>query len=139
MKQKELAEKYGVTPFKIGKIRKIVCSDEDYCEKTRELTLEGAKKIEDYFKKEDDKIIQPKFVKVQALSPTPNPLFWYCKLLEKPVRKITVSIPHSRRGVMRANLVFNAQVINKNNENFYRDEIIYKREFEREQRNKEVR
>ena len=139
MKQKELAEKYGVTAPKIGKIRKEVCNDEDYCTKTRELTDSGVAKIEEYFNKQDDAIIEPQFVRVQALDSTPNPLFWFCKLLEKPVRKVRVSIPHTHRGIMRRNLIFKAQVINKNDENFYRHEVIYKREFQREQRLKEIR
>lgn len=139
MKQKELAEKYGVTPTQIGKIRKEVCSDEDYCTKTRELSNFGVAKIEQHFKEKDDAIIEPQFVRVQALSPTPNPLFWFCKLLEKPVRKVRVSIPHTHKGAIRPNLIFKAQVINKNDENFYRHEIIYRREFQREQRLKEIR
>ncbi len=139
MKQKELAKKYGITPMQIGKIRKKVCNDEDYCTKTKELSNFGVSKIENYFKEKDDAIIQPQFVRVQALSPTPNPLFWFCKLLEKPVRKVRVSIPHTHKEAIRPQLIFKAQVINKNDENFYRHEIIYRREFQREQRLKEIR
>ena len=139
MKQKQLAEIYGVTAPKIGVLRKKLCDAEDYCEKTKELTEGGVAKIASYFKKEDDAIIEPKFVRVQALFPTPNRLFWYCKLLEKPVRKIKVSIPSTHLGVMRPQLVFKAQEIEKNNEKFYRHEIIYKREFQRDQRIKKVR
>jgi len=139
MKQKELAEIYGVTAPKIGVLRKKLCDAEDYCEKTKELTLSGVAKITSYFEKKDDAIIEPKFVRVQALSPTPNRLFWYCKLLEKPIRKIKVSIPSTHLSVMRPQLVFKAQEIEKNNEKFYRHEIIYKREFQRDQRIKKVR
>lgn len=138
MKAKELAEKYGVTPMQIGKIRKEVCSDEDYCTKTREISNFGVSKIDEYFKKKDDAILEPKLVRVQVLNPTPNPLFWFCKLLEKPVRKVIVNVPHTHRGVMRRNLIFKAQVINKSGEDFYRHEIIYKREIIRQERIKKV-
>ena len=139
MKQKELAEIYGVTAPKIGVLRKKLCNADDYCEKTKELTESGVAKIAEHFNEKDDAIIEPKFVRVQALHPTPNRLFWYCKLLEKPVRKVRVSIPSTHLSAIRPQLVFKAQEIEKNNEKFYRHEIIYKREFQREQRIKEVR
>jgi hypothetical protein len=138
MKQKELAEKYGVTAPQIGKLRKKLCKAEDYCEKTKTLTTEGVAKIDNYFAEKDDNAIEPKFVRVQALSPTPNRLFWYCKLLEKPVRKVKVSIPSTHLTSIRPQLVFKAQEIEKNNEKFYRHEIIHKREVQREQRAKKV-
>jgi hypothetical protein len=138
MKAKELAEKYGVTPMQIGKIRKEMCSDEDYCTKTREISDLGVSKINQYFEKRDDEILEPKFVRVQVLDPMPNPLFWYCKLLEKPVRKVRVNVPHTHRGLMRKNLIFKAQVINKGGEDFYRHEIIYQREIIRQERIKKV-
>lgn len=134
MKQKELAEKYGVTPMQIGKIRKEVCDASDYCEKTRELSPEGAKKIDKYIKKKDDKIIEPKFVNVQALRSCLNNLFWECKLLDKNPKKIIVSIPNTHISLIRPNLLFKAQEIEKNNEKFYRHEIIYRREFIRNQK-----
>jgi len=138
MKAKELAEKYGVTPMQIGKIRKEMCSDEDYCTKTREISDLGVSKINQYFEKKDDEILEPKFVRVQVLDPMPNPLFWYCKLLEKPVRKVRVNVPHTHKGLMRKNLIFKAQVINKGGEDFYRHEIIYQREIIRQERIKKV-
>lgn len=138
MKAKELAEKYGVTPMQIGKIRKKVCSDEDYCTKTREISNFGVSKINEYFKKQDDGVLKPNFVKVQVLAQTPNPLFWYCKLLEKPVRKVRVNVPYTHGGLMRRNLIFKAQVINKGGEDFYRHEIIYQREIIRQERIKKV-
>lgn len=138
MKAKELAEIYGVTPTQIGKLRKAICNAEDYNEKTRDILPHGVKKIKDYFKKEDDKIIEPQFVRVQALFPTPSPLFYYCKLLEKPTCKIRVAIPATHRGMMRNNLIFKAQVIEKNGEKFYRHEVVYKREQERQKRLQEV-
>ena len=139
MKQKELAEIYGVTAPKIGVLRKKLCNAEDYCEKTKELTESGVAKIASYFEKEDDAIIEPKFVRVQALHTTPNRLFWFCKLLEKPIRKIRVAIPSTHVSSIRPQMIFKAQEIEKNNEKFYRHEIIYKREFQREQRIKEIR
>lgn len=138
MKAKELAEKHGVTPMQIGKIRKKMCSDEDYCTKTREISDLGVSKINQYFEKKDDEILEPKFVRVQVLAPMPNPLFWYCKLLEKPVRKVRVNVPHTHKGSMRRNLIFKAQVINKGGEDFYRHEIIYQREIIRQERIKKV-
>ena len=139
MKQKELAEIYGVTAPKIGVLRKKLCDAEDYCEKTKELTESGVAKIASYFKKEDDAIIEPKFVRVQALHTTPNRLFWFCKLLEKPIRKIRVAIPSTHVPSIRPQMIFKAQEIEKSNEKFYRHEIIYKREFQRDQRIKKVR
>lgn len=139
MKQKELAEIYGVTAPKIGVLRKKLCDAEDYCEKTKELTESGVAKIASYFEKEDDAIIEPKFVRVQALHTTPNRLFWFCKLLEKPIRKIRVAIPSTHVSSIRPQMIFKAQEIEKNNEKFYRHEIIYKREFQRDQRIKKVR
>ena len=139
MKQKELAEIYGVTAPKIGVLRKKLCDAEDYCEKTKELTESGAAKIASYFEKEDDAIIEPKFVRVQALHTTPNRLFWFCKLLEKPIRKIRVAIPSTHVPSIRPQMIFKAQEIEKSNEKFYRHEIIYKREFQRDQRIKKVR
>lgn len=139
MKQGKLAEIYGVTAPKIGMLRKKLCNAEDYCEKTKELTESGVDKIVSYFNEKDDSIIEPKFVGVQAIRPTPNRLFWYCKLLEKPIRKIKVAIPSTHLGAIRPQLVFKAQEIEKNNEKFYRHEIIYKREFQREKRVKEIR
>jgi hypothetical protein len=139
MKQKELAEIYGVTAPKIGVLRKKLCDAEDYCEKTKELTESGVAKIASYFEKKDDAIIEPKFVRVQALHTTPNRLFWFCKLLEKPIRKIRVAIPSTHVSSIRPQMIFKAQEIEKNNEKFYRHEIIYKREFQREQRIKEIR
>ena len=139
MKQKELAEIYGVTAPQIGVLRKKLCNAEDYCEKTKELTESGVAKIASYFEKEDDAIIEPKFVRVQALHTTPNRLFWFCKLLEKPIRKIRVAIPSTHVSSIRPQMIFKAQEIEKNNEKFYRHEIIYKREFQRDQRIKKVR
>jgi hypothetical protein len=139
MKQKELAEIYGVTAPKIGVLRKKLCNAEDYCEKTKELTESGVAKIAEHFKDADDAIIEPKFVRVQALHTTPNRLFWFCKLLEKPIRKIRVAIPSTHVPSIRPQLIFKAQEIEKDNEKFYRHEIIYKREFQREQRTKKVR
>lgn len=128
MKQKELAEKYGVTPQMIGKIRKQVCDPEDYDPKTREVSDKGCQKIGEYFHEEDEKIIQPKFVKVQVISEAPNPMFLFCKRLEKPIKKVAVSIPASHIGQLRTHLVFNAQEIEKAGEKFYRHEDLYKRE-----------
>ena len=34
MKQKELADRYEVTPQRIGQIRKKICDNDDYCKKT---------------------------------------------------------------------------------------------------------
>ena len=138
MKAKELAEIYGVTPTQIGKIRKKVCNEEDYLEKTRDILPSGLKKIKKHFEEQDDRVLSPKFVRVQCLSPTPNFLFFFCKLLDSPVRKVTVAIPQTHRGEMRMGLVFNAQVIEKNGEKFYRHEVIYKREQERQKRFQEV-
>ncbi len=138
MKQSELAKKYGITPQKVGQIRKKHCNKSDFCETTKELTPEGVKKIQDLLEENDDSVLQPKFVRVQALSPTPNDNFYYCKLLEKPVRKVRVAIPATHRGSIRPNLVFKAQVIEKGDEKFYRHEIIYKREFDRQERIKKV-
>ncbi len=138
MKQKELADKYGVTPQKIGQIRKKVCSDEDYCTKTKELSNFGVSKIENYFKEKDDKILEPQFVRVQIIAPTPNPLFYYCKRLDPPSRKVIVAIPSTHTNAMRPQLVFKAQVIEKSDEQFYRHEIIYQREFNRQKEIKEA-
>lgn len=138
MKQKELADKYGVTPQKIGQIRKKVCEDEDYCIKTKNLSPEGIKKIEDYFEEKDNKILEPQFVRVQAISPTPNPLFYSCKRLDPPVRRVTVAIPSTHIRAIRPRLVFKAQVIEKSNEKFYRHEVIYQREFNRQKRIEEA-
>lgn len=139
MKAKEIAEKYGVTPQQVGKLRRELCTEEDYDTKTREIQPSGVLKIEKHFEKHDDEILEPKFVRVQVLSPTPNSLFYYCKLLEKPTRKIRVAIPMTHRELMRPMLVFNAQVIEKGGEKFYRHEIIYKRERNRQERIKKVR
>ena len=138
MKQKELADKYGVTPQKIGQIRKKVCEDEDYCIKTKILSPEGIKKIEDYFKEKDDKILEPQFIRVQIIAPTPNPLFYFCKRLDPPAKKVIVAIPSTHIRAMRPQLVFKAQVIEKSDEQFYRHEIIYQREFNRQKGIKEA-
>ena len=139
MKQSELAKKHGITPQKVGQMRKKYCIKADFCEKTNTLKPSGVLKIEKHLKKEDDDILEPKFVRVQAISETPNRLFWYCKLLEKPVRKVKVAIPSTHVSAIRPQLIFKAQEIEKSNEKFYRHEIIYKREFLREQRIKKVR
>ena len=76
MKQKELAEIYGITPQRVGQIRKKHCDEDDFCEETKSLTPKGVKKIEDYLKKEDDSILEPKLVKVQCLRPCSNDFFW---------------------------------------------------------------
>ena len=138
MKQKELANKYGVTPMRIGQIRKKVCKDEDYCTKTRNLTPEGVKKIEDYFDQRDTEILKPKFVRVQIVAPTANPLFYFCKRLDPPRRKVIVAIPSTHINTMRPQLIFKAQIIEKSDEQFYRHEIIYQREFNRQKGFKEV-
>jgi len=138
MKQKELADKYGVTPQKIGQIRKKVCNDEDYCSKTKILSPEGIKKIEDYFDEKDDKILEPQFVRVQIIAPTPNPLFYFCKRLAPPTRKVIVTIPSTHTNAMSPQLVFKAKVIEKSGEHFYRHEIIYQREFNRQKGIKEA-
>lgn len=138
MKQSELAKKYGITPQKVGQIRKKCCIKDDFCEKTKELTPEGVQKIENFLDKQDDSIIEPKFVRVQAIQSTPNPLFWFCKILEKPVRKVRVAIPSTHIRSIRPQLIFKAQEIEKLNEKFYRHEIVHKREIQREQRIKEI-
>ena len=131
MKQKELADRYEVTPQRIGQIRKKICDNDDYCKKTRTLTPEGVAKIEEYFKIQDNKIIEPNFVRVQVLSPCPNPLFFFCKLLDGVKRKVIVAIPSTHRGSFRTGHVFKAQVIEKAGEPFYRHELLYKREQQR--------
>jgi hypothetical protein len=138
MKAKELANKYGVTPSQVGKIRKEVCTEGEYDPQTREILPSCVQKIDEHYKKQDDSVLDPKFVRVQALSPTPNDNFYYCKLLEKPVRKVRVAIPATHRELMRPNLIFKAQVIEKGGEKFYRHEIIYKREFDRQERIKKI-
>jgi len=138
MKQSDLAKKHGITPQRVGQLRKKHCNSNDFCEKTRTLTEEGVNKIEKQLKIMDDKILEPKFVKVQAISRTPNMLFWYCKLLEKPTRKVKVAVPLNYLSEIRPQLVFKAQEIEKCNEKFYRHEVIYKREFLREQRAKAI-
>lgn len=138
MKAKELADKYGVTPTQIGKIRKKVCTSDQYDPQTREILPSCVRKIDEHYEDQDDGILKPKFVRVQALSPTPNDNFYYCKLLEKPVRKVRVAIPATHRAAIRPNLVFKAQVIEKGDEKFYRHEIIYKREFDRQERIKKI-
>jgi hypothetical protein len=138
VKAKEIAEIYGVTPMQVGKIRKKVCDEGDYLEKTRHILPSGVKKIKKYFKEKDDNAIKPKFVKVQALSPTPSPLFYYCKKLDKPICKVRVAIPTTHRNMMRGGIIFKAQEIEKNGEKFYRHEVVYRREQERQKRLQEV-
>ena len=132
MKQKELAEKHGLTPQRIGQIRKKVCSDEDYCTKTKELTNFGVAKIEDYLKKQDDSILELKLVKVQCLAPCLNEMFWECKLFGETPKKVIVAIPSTHLSSMRPHMVFKAQEIQKGNEKFYRHEIILQREINRQ-------
>jgi hypothetical protein len=139
MKAKEIAEKYGVTPQAVGKLRKELCTEEEYDPKTREIQSSGVKKIENHFNKEDDKILEPQFVRVQVLAPTLNPLFCYCKLLEKPTRKVRVAIPSTHKSLIKPRLIFKAQVIEKGGEKFYRHEIIYKREYDRQKRTQKLR
>tara|TARA_R110002153_G_scaffold51017_3_gene143541 strand:+ start:2691 stop:3098 length:408 start_codon:yes stop_codon:yes gene_type:complete len=134
MKQKELAEKYGITPQRVGQIRKKHCDEDDFCEETKSLTPKGVKKIEDYLKKEDDSILEPKLVKVQCLRPCSNDFFWECKLFGKSPKKIIVAIPPTHRSTMRPNLIFKAQEIEKSNEKFYRHEIILQRELNRQKK-----
>jgi hypothetical protein len=134
MKQKELAEKHGLTPQRIGQIRKKTCSDEDYCTETKELTNFGVAKIEDYLKKQDDSILEPKLVKVQCLRPCLNEMFWECKLFDKSPKKVIVAIPSTHISAMRPQMLFNAQEIQKGKEKFYRHEIILQREINRQKR-----
>ena len=138
MKAKEIAEKYGVTPAKVGKLRKELCTDEEYDPKTREIQPSGVLKIEKHFKKQDEEILEPKFVRVQVIARTLNPLFYFCKVLEKPTRKVRVAIPSTHMELIRPMLIFNAQVIEKGSEKFYRHEIIYKREKNRQERIKNL-
>ena len=132
MKQKELAEKHGVTPQRIGQIRKKQCNSDDFCEKTKSLMPSGVKKIEDYLKDQDDNIIEPKLVKVQCLRPCLNEMFWECKLFDKTPRKVIVAIPSTHISVIRPQMLFNAQEIEKGKEKFYRHEIILQRELNRQ-------
>jgi hypothetical protein len=135
MKASELAEKYGVTAQKIGILRKLLCNDEDFCTKSREITPEGVKKIDEHFNLEDDKILEPQFVRVQLIGSCPNPYFVQCKLLEgKNKHKVTVAIPSTHMGSFRDGQIFKAQVIEKENEKFYRHEVLYKREEQRLQK-----
>lgn len=132
MKAKELAKKYGVTAQKIGIIRKSLCNDEDFCTKSREITESGVKKIEEHFNKEDDKILEPQFVRVQLIRSCPNPYFVQCKLIDaKNKRKVIVAMPATHIGSFRERQIFRAQVIEKQGEKFYRHEILYKRDEQR--------
>ena len=87
----------------------------------------------------DDAILEPRYVRVQVLHPAPSGLFFYCKKLERPTRKVCVAVPNTHTSLMREGLVFKAQVIEKNGEEFYRHEIIQKREEQREKRIQEIR
>jgi hypothetical protein len=138
MKQSDLAKKHGITPQRVGQLRKKHCNSEDFCEETRTLTPLGVKKIEEQLGIVDNEILEPKFVRVQVIEATSNPLFFYCKLLEKPYKKVCVSVPYTHTQSTRPQLIFKAQVIQKNNEKFYRHEIIYKRELQRIQRLKKA-
>lgn len=138
MKAKEIAEIYGLTPLQVGKIRKKVCNEEDYLEKTRHILPSGVKKIKEYLNKKDSDALTPKFVRVQVIDSTPNPMFFNCKLLEKPVKKVRVSVPYTHTNLMRRGLIFKAQVITKNDEDFYRHEIIHTREINRQKRIQEI-
>lgn len=138
MKQSDLAKKHGITPQRVGQLRKKYCDPKDFCKETKMLTQEGVEKIEKQLGVGDDDVLKPKFVRVQALGATPNPLFFYCKLLEKPYRKVCVSVPSTHTALIRPQLVFKAQVIEKNNEKFYRHEVIYKRELQRVERLKKA-
>lgn len=138
MKAKEIGELYDLTPLQVGKIRKMVCDEEDYNEKTRDILPSGVKKIKKHLKGCDDKILKPQFVRVQALSPTPSPLFYYCKKLDKPSCKVRVAIPTTHRSIIRKGIIFKAQEIEKSGEKFYRHEVVYRREQERQKRLQKV-
>ena len=134
MKAKEIGKIYGLTPLQVGKIRKKVCNEDDYLEKTRHILPSGVRKIKEYLDKRDDDALTPKFVRVQVLDASINPLFFECKRLEKPIKKVRVSVPTTHTHLMRRGLIFKAQVITKNGEDFYRHEIIHTREINRQKR-----
>lgn len=139
MKASELAKKYDCTHQRISVLRKKLCNPEDFCEETKEILRSGVEKIEKHFSAEDDDALEPKYVRVQVLHPAPSGLFFYCKKLDRPTRKVCVAVPNTHTSSMRMGLIFKAQVIQKNGEEFYRHEVIQKREEQRQKRFQKIR
>jgi hypothetical protein len=122
MKQGELAKELGKTPMEIGRLRKKLCTEDEYDESTKMLSASGIKKIQDYC---DDLVIQPQFVKVRVLEFANNPKFVICRTLEgTKSKKARVCIPANIKSSLRVNHVFNAQVINFEDQDYYRHEKL---------------
>ena len=122
MKHGELGKELGKTAMEIGRLRKKLCTEDDYDENTKMLTASGIKKIRDYC---DDLIIQPQFVKVRVLDFANNPKFVICRTMEgNKSKKVRVAIPANVGGSLRVNHVFNAQVINFEDHDYYRHEKL---------------
>lgn len=122
MKQGELGKELGKTAMEIGRLRKKLCTEEDYDEETKTLTASGIKKIRDYC---DDLVIEPQFVKVRVLDFANNPKFVICRTMEgTKSKKVRVAIPANIKGSLRVNHVFKAQVINFEDQDYYRHEKL---------------
>ena len=122
MKQGELGKELGKTAMEIGRIRRKICDESEYDEKTKTLFDSAVKKICDYC---DNQIIEPRFVKVRVLDFANNPKFVVCRTIEgSKSKKVRACIPANIKGSLKVNHVFNAQVITYEGEEYYRHEKL---------------
>lgn len=122
MKQGELGKELGKTAMEIGRLRKKLCTEDEYDEDTKMLSKSAIQKISDYC---DDLVIEPQYVKVRVLDFANNPKFVICRTMQgTKSKKVRVAIPANIKGSLRINHVFNAQVINFEDHDYYRHEKL---------------
>lgn len=122
MKQGELGKELGKTDMEIGRLRKKLCTEDEYDEDTKMLSKSAIQKISDYC---DDLVIEPQYVKVRVLDFANNPKFVICRTMQgTKSKKVRVAIPANIKGSLRINHVFNAQVINFEDHDYYRHEKL---------------
>ena len=122
MKQGKLGEELGKTPMQIGKIRKEICDDDEYNQKTGELSESAVQKIRDYC---DDKAIEPQYTKAKIIEFPNNPRFVICRTLEGTESKKTpVCVPSNIKKSLRLGHVIRCQVITYEGMDYYRHEKL---------------
>ena len=122
MKQAELGKELGKTAMQIGRIRKQVCSAEDYNEKTRELTPAGVQKIKDHC---DDSVIEPQYVAVKILEFPKNPRFVIGKTMAGTnSTKVPACVPANIKQSLRVGQIIKCQVITYEGMDYYRHEKL---------------
>lgn len=120
MKQKELAEEFGVTALYIGRLRKKHCDESHFDEKTGILTSEGVEILRTVLRGNDP--TDPRYIDVRVINEKSPPGFLTCRVVGENYGKIRVIVPRKHR--ITVGNVFRARLITYQGEPQFRHECF---------------